>query len=253
MNELIRDELAPNGVLRAAINLSNFLLVSGKLPDGTPDGISPDMAKQVAAKIGVPVKLITYDRPGLVADAAAHNKWDIGNIAAELKRAEIIDFSTPYVVIDANFLTQKSSHLNCNSDINSSGVRIVVSERSAYDLWLTENFKNAEIIRANSIQDSHDIFLRGGVDVLASLKPKLLEEIVLNNDLRMIEIPFTSINQSIGVKKHSPNAIAFLNDLIEELVENGFISTSLKKHGVDQKLSIPNLNQLSEGGTKKAK
>ena len=242
MNDLIKDELAPNGILRAAINLSNFLLVSGKHPDGTPDGISPDIAKQVAAKIGVPFKFITYDRPGLVADAATHNEWDIGNIAAEKERAEIIDFSNPYVVIDANFLTQKTSHLKCNSDINSVGVRIAVSERSAYDLWLTGNFKNAEIVRANSIQDSHDMFLRGDVDVLASLKPKLLEELVLNADLRMIEIPFTSINQSIGVKKKSPNAIAFLNDLIEELIEKKFISTSLKKHGVDQKLSIPNSN-----------
>ena len=239
MNELIKNELAPNGILRAAINLSNFLLVSGKLPDGTPDGISPDIAKQIAARIGVPLKLITYDRPGLIADAAAQNEWDIGNIAAEEKRAETIDFSNPYVAIDANFLMQKTSHLKCNSDINSVGVRIAVSERSAYDLWLTENFKNTEIVRASSIQDSHDMFLRGDVDVLASLKPKLQEELVLNANLRMIETPFTSINQSVGVKKHSLNAIAFLNDLIEELVENGFISTSLKKHGVDQKLSIP--------------
>ena len=239
MNKSVKAELAPNGVLRAAINLSNFLLVSGKLPDGTPDGISPDIAKQVAAKIGVPFQLITYERPGLVADAADQNEWDIGNIAAEEKRAETIDFSNPYVIIDANFLTQKASNFNCNSDVNSAGVRIAVSNRSAYDLWLTENFKNAELVRANSIQDSHDLFLRGEVDVLASLKPKLLEEIESNPNLSMIEIPFASVNQSIGVKKHSPNAIAFLNDLIEELVENKFISSSLKKHGVDQKLSIP--------------
>ena len=239
MDKSIKAELAPNGVLRAAINLSNFLLVSGKLPDGTPDGISPDIAKQVAAKIGVPFQLITYERPGLVADAADQNEWDIGNIAAEEKRAETIDFSNPYVIIDANFLTQKASNFNCNSDVNSAGVRIAVSNRSAYDLWLTENFKNAELVRANSIQDSHDLFLRGDVDVLASLKPKLLEEIESNPNLSMIEIPFASVNQSIGVKKHSPNAIAFLNDLIEELVENEFISSSLKKHRVDKKLSIP--------------
>ncbi len=242
MNKAIKTELAPNGVLRAAINLSNFLLVSGKLPDGTPDGISPDIAKQVAARIGVPFQLITYERPGLVADAADQNEWDIGNIAAEAERAEIIDFSNPYVVIDANFLTQKTSSFKCNSDVNSAGVRIAVSERSAYDLWLTKNFKNAELVRANSIQDSHDMFLRGDVDVVASLKPKLLEEIESNAELNMIEIPFTSVNQSIGVKKNSPNAIAFLNDLIEELVENDFINISLKKHGVDQKLSIPKSN-----------
>ena len=239
MDKFIKNELAPSGVLRAAINLSNFLLVSGQLPDGTPDGISPDVAKAVAAKIRVPCQLLTYDRPGLVADAVVKNEWDIGNIAAETKRAEIIDFSNPYVTIDANFLTTTKANFSNNSDINTAGIKIAVSERSAYDLWLTENFKKPKIVRAATIQDSHDMFIRGEVDVLASLKPKLLEELSSDPNVKMIDTPFTSINQSIGVKKNSPNSIEFLNDLIESLIKSGFINDSLHKHGVQQKLSIP--------------
>ncbi len=239
MDKFIKKELASSGTLRAAINLSNFLLVSGRLTDGAPDGISPDVAKQVAAKIGVPCQLISYDRPGLVADAITKNEWDIGNIAAEAKRAEVINFSNPYVTIDANFLTRSTANFNNNSDVNTAGVKIAVSERSAYDLWLTENFREPEIVRATTIQDSHEMFIRGEVDVLASLKPKLLEDLSSIPNVKMIDTPFTSINQSIGVKKSNSSSLAFLNELIENLLKSGFIEESLHKHGVDKKLSIP--------------
>ena len=122
---------------------------------------------------------------------------------------------------------------------NLINIRIAISERSAYDLWLTNHFKKAEIIRAKSIQGSHENFLRGEADVLASLKPKLLEELSSSNDYRIIQTPFTAVKQSVGVKKGNPEAVRFLNDLIGKLIANGFIGASLKKHRVDQKLSIP--------------
>lgn len=58
MLEEIRAELAPTGVLRAAINLSNFLLVRGQTSTGEPFGPSPDMARAVAERIGVPVRYL---------------------------------------------------------------------------------------------------------------------------------------------------------------------------------------------------
>ena len=61
-------ELAPNGVLRAGINLSNFLLVTARAPNGDPQGIAPDMAGEIAARLGVPLKLIPYESPGKLAD-----------------------------------------------------------------------------------------------------------------------------------------------------------------------------------------
>ena len=78
--------LAPTGVLRAAINLSNFLLVTAKDDAGNPDGVSPSMAKLLATKLNVPVKLITYPGPGPLSDDVEN--WDIGNIANERERAK---------------------------------------------------------------------------------------------------------------------------------------------------------------------
>ena len=116
---------------------------------------------------------------------------------------------------------------------------IAVSERSAYDLWLSDNFTKARIIRAPSIAAAHQMFNNGDVDVLASLKPKLLEELATTPSYRMIDEPFTAVKQSIGVKKGQPQAVAYLNRLIARKIRDGSIAWSLEKHGVTGKLTVP--------------
>ena len=77
MLDLVLKHLAPKGYLRAAINLSNFLLVTGKDSNGNPDGVSPEMAKALGNELGVDVKLIPFNRPGELADAVKPGRFDI--------------------------------------------------------------------------------------------------------------------------------------------------------------------------------
>ena len=152
MNEDLLKELAPTGVLRAAINMSNFLLVTGKTDTGDPDGVSPDMARAIAANLGVACQLIPYPRPGPLADALAEDAWDIGNIAAEPERAKTITFSPPYCEIQATYLLPPGSPMRSIAEVDSPGNRIAVASRSAYDLWLKENLQHAELVRAREAE-----------------------------------------------------------------------------------------------------
>jgi len=234
----IRKALAPTGVLRTGINLSNFLLVSGQNADGTPAGVSPDLARHIAAALDVPCEFVLFETPGQLADAVADDVWDICNIAHEPDRARQIDFSQPYVLIDANFLVNTESAFTSNEDIDQNDVKIIAFYRSAYDLWLRDNLQHASLVAADSIQHSHDMFLRGEADVLASLKPRLQMELDTDRH-RMIAPRFTAIKQAVGIKKTDPAVLQFLNDLINDAIENGFIEASLATHGVDDKLSLP--------------
>jgi polar amino acid transport system substrate-binding protein len=234
----IRKALAPTGVLRTGINLSNFLLVSGQNADGTPAGVSPDLARHIAAALDVPCEFVLFETPGQLADAVADDVWDICNIAHEPDRARQIDFSQPYVLIDANFLVRTESAFTSNEEIDQKDVKIIAFYRSAYDLWLRDNLQHASLVAADSIQHSHDMFLRGEADVLASLKPRLKMELDTDRH-RMIAPRFTAIKQAVGIKKTDPAVLQFLNDLINDAIENGFIEASLAAHGVDDKLSLP--------------
>ena len=235
-------KIAPTGVLRIGVNMSNFLLVNSKDKLGVIDGVSPGIGKKLAKELNISFEIVQFANPGLLADAVNNNEWDIGNIASEKERGKTIDFSDPYVNIDANFLFREEDNFKNNNDIDQSGIKIAVFERSAYDLWLTENFKKAELIRVNSIEESHNLFKENKVNILAGLKPKLIDEMKKNNNYEMIQSPFTYIKQSIGIKKGNPEVLDFINKFISNNIKEGYIKSLLKQHNVQDKLSIPKIN-----------
>ena len=235
-------KIAPTGVLRIGVNMNNFLLVNSKDKSGVIDGVSPGIGKKLAKELNISFEIVQFANPGLLADAVDNNEWDIGNIASEKERGKTIDFSDPYVNIDANFLFREEDNFKNNNDIDQSGIKIAVFERSAYDLWLTENFKKAELIRVNSIEESHNLFKENKVNILAGLKPKLIDEMKKNNNYEMIQSPFTYIKQSIGIKKGNPEVLDFINKFISNNIKEGYIKSLLKQHNVQDKLSIPKIN-----------
>ena len=235
-------KIAPTGVLRVGVNMSNFLLVNSKDKLGVIDGVSPGIGKKLAKELNISFEIVQFANPGLLADAVDNNEWDIGNIASEKERGKTIDFSDPYVNIDANFLFREEDNFKNNNDIDQSGIKIAVFERSAYDLWLTENFKKAELIRVNSIEESHNLFKENKVNILAGLKPKLIDEMKKNNNYEMIQSPFTYIKQSIGIKKGNPEVLDFINKFISNNIKEGYVKSLLQQHNVEDKLSIPKIN-----------
>ena len=151
--ELVR-LLAPKGVLRAGINLSNFLLVTSRTPDGGPAGVSPDMARAFAQMLGVELRYVTYESPGILADAAGRDEWDIGLIGAEPQRAEVISFTPAYTEIEATYLVPAGSPLERIADVDQPGRRIAVTDRTAYGLWLDRNIRHAELVRTKTIDEA---------------------------------------------------------------------------------------------------
>ena len=239
MNKAILKSLIPEGRLRVAINVSNFLLVPHIMADGTPTGPSPDIARRIAKELDVECELICFERPGLIADTVDAGQWDLSNIANEPARSEVMDFTNPYAFIDAHFLIHKDSKLRQSRDVDQIETTIAVPDRAAYDLWLTANLRYATIKRTSSMTEALELFRRGDVTVLAGLKPALIEEVANNPNYIILHPMFTAIRQAVGIKKGNLEALAFLNKVIGNMISTGFIEDSLKKHGVHGKLSIP--------------
>ena len=136
-------------------------------------------------------------------------------------------------------MLRKNSEINQNKDVDNENNKIAVVNRSAYDLWLSDNFKKAKIIRAKTIIETHNLFYNQDVNILAGLKPKLLKELNNNDQLKLIDEPFTFIKQSIGIKKGKSKAIDFINNLVSRKIKDGTIKSLLKKYDLEDKLSIP--------------
>jgi polar amino acid transport system substrate-binding protein len=227
-----RAELVPSGKLRVGINHSNFLLVNPGSAHGAPKGIAPDLALELGKRLGVPVELVSFDGAGKTADAIRDADVDIGFIASEAERASVIEFSSAYVELPATYLVPAGSPLRTLADVDRPGVRIAVSGRSAYDLYLTRTLKQAELVRAESIPASVKLFVDQKLDALAGLKPGLLEEVKKIPGARLLEGHFTAVQQSIGVPKKRAAAARHLRAFVEDVKRSGLVAQLVEKHGV---------------------
>lgn len=232
ISDSLRAELAPEGVLRAGINLSNFLLVRGRTESGDPFGVAPDMARALAERLGVPVRYVPFASPGELADAAEQNLWDVGLIGAEPQRAEKITFSAAYVEIAATFLVGAGSSIQSIADVDRAGVRIASTSRAAYDLWLERNIRHAEVIRAASIEGAFETFVSMKLDALAGLKPRLLSDVQKIPGARILDGQFAAVQQAIGTARKNVRGAAFISDFVEEAKRTGLVAQLIEKHQV---------------------
>lgn len=229
----IRDLLAPGGILRAGINMSNFLLVSSRTSDGGPAGVSPDMARAIADHLGVRLRYVTYPSPGPLADAAPNDEWDIGLIGAEPQRAEVISFTPAYSEIEATYLVPAGSTISALSDVDRDGVRIAVAGRAAYGLWLDRNIKQAELVRAGTLDEAFELFSSQKLDVLAGLRPRLITDQAAIPGSKILDGRFMAVQQAIGTPKAKAAATDYLCAFVEAARSSGFVAQLIAKHGVE--------------------
>ena len=232
MDDAVSRELAPSGTLRAGINLSNFLLVTGRSPSGDPQGVAPDLAAEIAERLGVPVAYVTFDSPAALADAAARDRWDIGLIGAEPARARSIAFTPAYCEIEATYLVPANSALREIADVDAEGVRIAVAEGSAYDLYLSRTLRHAELVRARGLDASRALFVERELEALAGLLPRLLSDVEEVPETRILDGRFTAVRQAVGTPRSRMRGAGFLRDFVEEARANGLVQRLIDRHAV---------------------
>jgi polar amino acid transport system substrate-binding protein len=224
-------ELTPTGKLRVGVNLSNFLLVQ-RNADGTIRGIVPDLAEELAKRLGVTAELRKYEKVGEVADGAKKGEWDVAFIGAEPQRAAEIDFTAPYVEIEACYLVPAGSPLKTIAEVDRKGVRIAVAERSAYHLWLERNIKHATLVTAAGIEASYQIFVTDKLEVLAGLKPRLMDDVAKLPGAKILEGRFTAVQQAIGTPKGRPEGAAYLHKFAEDVKASGLVAQLIERHKI---------------------
>ena len=225
-------DLAPSGKLKIGLNYSNFLLVIGDDANGEPKGIAPDLGRELARKTGMPFEFVKFDAAGKLFDAVKSAQCDVGFLGAEPQRADEVDFTNAYLEIPVTFLVPAGSPIKTIADVDRDGVRIAVSERSAYDLYLTRTLKKAQLVRTKGIPASYDAFMAQKLEVLGGLKPKLADEQARTPGSRVLDGQITGVQQAIGAPKGRPAAAKYLREFAEDVKRSGFVARAIEKHGV---------------------
>jgi polar amino acid transport system substrate-binding protein len=229
-NKEVREEFAPQGVLRVGVNYGNPVIVQRDPAGGAPRGIGPDLARELARRLGLDVKYVTYESAGKMTDGLLNDKaWDLAFLAVDPKRAQDIAFSPPYVEIEGTYLVKSDAPYKAIADVDRPGVRIAVGRGSAYDLYLTREIKNAELVRTTQVPESMQALAEGRADVVAGVKQSL--DKVVKPGLRVMPGNFMVIRQASGVPQGRPKAARYLNDFIAEMKASGFVRKSLDASG----------------------
>ena len=224
---------SPQGRLRASINLGNAVL-AGRDAAGEPKGVSIDLAREFARRLGVQAELVVFDTAGKSVDAVAGEQADIGFFAIDPKRGEHIAFTPPYVLIEGCYMVREDSPLRSNEEVDRAGQRVVVGRGSAYDLFLTRELKNAEIVPAPSSQAVIQHFLDSGAEVAAGVKQQLEMDAKRLGGVRLLPGRFMVIRQAMGCpRSRGGEAAAYLSAFVEVMKASGFVAEALKRHGIE--------------------
>lgn len=226
----VKSQLAPTGKLRVGVNHGNFLLVQ-KNADGSIRGIVADLAAELGKRVGLSVEFVHYPGAGQLADSAGSGAWDVGFLGAEPQRAREIQFTDAYLEIPATYLVPAGSPIRSLGDVDRKGVRIAVAQKSAYDLYLSRSIKHAELVRADGIQGSYDLFVGKKLDALAGLKARLLSDVETLPGSRILEGQFTSVQQAVGTPKGHGGA-DYLRRFVSDIKGNGLVARTIEKHGI---------------------
>jgi polar amino acid transport system substrate-binding protein len=245
ISSAVMAQLAPEGVLSAAVYLGNFLLVTGRSSTGEPTGIAPDICRAIAKRLDVPLDLTGFKTQDEVINAAACGSCGIVLVGSDPARAQKVTFTPAYVELEATYLVLEDSTIRDVAQVDQPGMRIASFHKSAYDLWLQRNLKHATLAHAPSLQASNDLFMSDRLDALAGLKTGLVAIAQKVPGLRVLEGRFTGIQQAIATKKANVEAVEFLSACVEDFIRSGLVTNLIRQHEV-QGLSAAPIYQTPE-------
>jgi polar amino acid transport system substrate-binding protein len=229
--ELVK-AFAPTGTLRASINLGNPIL-AGRGADGQPAGVSIELARELAAQLGVPLELVVFDAAGKSVQAVTQEQADIGFFAIDPLRGEGIAFTPAYVLIEGSYMVRHDSPIAHNAEVDLPPNRVAVGQGSAYDLFLTRELQHAVIVRAPTSPVVVDVFLSQQLEVAAGVRQQLEADAARLPGLRVLPGRFMVIQQAMGLPKtRGPAAAALLSRFVEDMKASGFVAQALARHGV---------------------
>jgi polar amino acid transport system substrate-binding protein len=226
-------ELAPSGLLRAAINLGNAVMAQRDEASSALKGVSVDLARELGRRLGVEVELVPFEAAGQAFEALKARQVDVAFLGIEPARAAEVDFSAPYVIIEATYMVRSDSHLKTLADVDQPGVRIAVGRGSAYDLYLTRTIRNATIVRAatGGGRAMIDLFLAENLEAVAGVRQQLAAYASKDPGLRIMADHFMDVPQAVALPPGQRAASAYVRAFVEQMKASGFVAAALERSG----------------------
>jgi len=195
-------------------------------------GVAVDLARALASRLGIEFVPVEYPSPTKVLDGLKVGAWDVGFLGVDPSRAAVVDFSPPYLQIDATYLVPAGSSIRNLADADQPGVRIAVSRKSVEDIVLSRMLKRAELRRVETVGAGFDLLRDGNADVLATPRPTALLFSARLPGFRVLEDRFHATFGAMAVPKGQTGRLAYISEFIEEAKASGLVQQAIERAGL---------------------
>lgn len=230
--EAARNELAGAGKIRAAINYGNPVLARKDAATGELRGVTVDLSRELARRLGVTAELVGYDTVGNLMAGLKAGEWDVAYLAYDPARAGDMAFTAPYMEVEVSYAVPEGSDARDVSQIDRPGRRIAVAEKNAADLFLARNLKSATLVRGASTREAAAIFTSGKADAFAANRQELESTLAANPGLRIVAGRFTTIPHAIAVPRGREAAAAYTRRFVEDAKRSGAVQRAIDASGI---------------------
>lgn len=222
-----RNELAPSGRVRAAINYGNPVLARRNVATGELRGVTVELSRELGRRLPVPVELVGYETVAKLVAGLRAGEWDVAFLAVDPTRAGDVAFTAPYMEVEVTYLVPEHSDMRNASQVDRPGVRIAVQSKNAADLFLTRELKHATLVRATDTTAAFGALKAGSAEAFADNRQHLLSVVDTNPGYRVVDGRFSSIQHAAAVPASRRAAAAYLRAFIEDVKASGFVRRAL--------------------------
>jgi polar amino acid transport system substrate-binding protein len=228
----VRQALAPTGVLRVGVYPGSPTSWVKDPKTGESVGIALELGKELAKRLNVPVQVIEFDRVAQVLDALKDGKVDFTFTNATAARAKDMDFTAPLVRLELGYLVARTSPLKSVSDIDQAGMRVGVSQGSSSQGVLTQLYKQAKVVPADSLAKAQAMLNDQQVDAFATNKGILFEMSDTLPGSRVLDGRWGLENLAMAIPKGRDLARPYVQNVAQTLESNGFLAKAIQRSGL---------------------
>ena len=229
-----RRELAPTGKLRLGVASApaRSALFVVKDTNGQPSGVTVDLGKELAHKLGVPVEFIVASNTGELVNATSSGALDVSFMPVDDERRTKVDFGPAYFVIESTYLVRPSLDIKSLADVDNSNIRVVGISDTATIRAAGRSLKNTTVAAAKSVEDAMELLRSGRADALALTRDSLPPLAARLPGSRILDSSFLQTGIAIAVPKNRPNALAYVTAFMEEAKASGLVRRALDDAGL---------------------
>ncbi|MGZ5855580.1 MAG: transporter substrate-binding domain-containing protein [Xanthobacteraceae bacterium] len=226
-------DVAPTGTLRAVYLGSNPAQAVKDPASGEIRGASADLARELAKRLNVPLKLEPAASPATVIEAIAKGDADIGFVAYAPERGGTVEFSQTYMLVQQSFIVPENSPIKSVKDIDKKEYRISGGKGDSVTLYLARNLKEAKLVETDNTPENAKRKLEAKeIDAFGANRQRLTIMLKDMPGYRLLPDSLFGVTQTIAVPKGKPEVLAEVNRFIDEVRTAGFLADAVKRSGI---------------------